>query len=223
MLHESRDVTGVHLAGVVWNTAGQVDFSDDSYTVYDNRFLHLGKLTVAASLGSQVEDHRARGHAFHHVFGYEDGRLFAGDYGGGNHNILFGDYVAEQLALTIVETFVLRASVAAFILRVFGFNGKFDEAASETLHLLFGGWAEIVGGDNCSQAAGGGDCLQPGDSCAHDQHTRWRNGSGRGGQHGKNSGMVVCGAQHGFVSADGAHGGECVHGLGAGGARHQLD
>ena len=81
---------------------------------------------------------------------------------------MFRDHVAQQFALAVVETFVLGTGVATFILRVFGFDGELDEAASETLHLLFGGGAEIVGGDYRSQAAGGGNGLQAGDSCTHD-------------------------------------------------------
>ncbi len=62
-----------------------------------------------------------------------------------------------------------------------------------------------------------------GDADAHDQHARGRDGSGGGGEHGKDARQGVGGEDHRLVAADGAHRGERVHALGAGGAGHQLD
>ena len=82
---------------------------------------------------------------------------------------------------------------------------------------------KIVGRDHCAQAARGGDGLQAGDARSHDQHARGSDGSGGGGQHGKDAGQRVGGNNDRFVAAHGAHGGEGVHALRARGAGHQLD
>ena len=75
---------------------------------------------------------------FHHLGGHQHGRLLAGDDRGGDHHVAFGDHAGQQLALAGVESFVLRGAVAARILRILGFDGEFDEAAAQALHLLFG-------------------------------------------------------------------------------------
>jgi hypothetical protein len=44
-----------------------------------------------------------------------------------------------------VERFVLRSAVSTGILRVFGFDGQFDETPAQALHLLFGRWTHVIG------------------------------------------------------------------------------
>ncbi len=123
----------------------------------------------------------------------------------------------------LIERLVLGLGVASGVLRVCDFQRKLDEPAAQTLHLFLYGGTQIVGRDHGAEAASSGDGLQPGDACAHHQHARGSDGSGRGGQHGEDAGQRVGGDDDRLVSADRAHGGESVHALGAGGARHQLD
>ena len=48
---------------------GQVGRAEDRDAVFDDRFVGLGQLAVAAALGRQVDDHRAGRHAAHRVGG----------------------------------------------------------------------------------------------------------------------------------------------------------
>ncbi len=79
---------------------------------------------------------------------------------------------AEQFALAGVESFVLRRAVAAGILRIFGFDRQFDEAAAQALHLLFCGRAHVVGGGNRAQPSRGGNRLQTRQRRRRSQKTR---------------------------------------------------
>ena len=151
------------------------------------------------------------------------GDFVAGDYGGGDDDVAFGDDFAQQFALPAVEVFVLGAGVAAGVLRVFGFDGQFDEAAAEALDLFFRGGAHVVGGSYGAETAGGGDGLQSGDAGADDENAGGSDRSGGGSKHRENSWERVCGDDHGFIAADGGHRGEGVHALRAGGAGHQFD
>ncbi len=141
----------------------------------------------------------------------------------GDDHVAIADNFAEKLALLAVKIFALRARVAAFVLRVLGFDGEFDETSAQALHLFLYRGAQIVGGNHRAQAARRGDGLQSSDADADDQHARRRDGARSGGEHGENFGQRVGGDEDRFVSADGAHGGEGVHALRARGAGHEFD
>src|SRR5580692_11401154 len=141
---ERGEIAGVHLAGVVGDAGGQVDGADDGYAISLHRFSGACEFAVAAALGREVDDDRTGRHAFHHVGGDEHGRLFSGDDRGGDDHVAFRDHAGQQFALAGVEIFVLRGAVATGILRVLGFDGKFDEAAAQALHLLFGGGTHVI-------------------------------------------------------------------------------
>ncbi len=181
------------------------------------------KLAISAALGGQIDDHRPWLHALHHLCGDQHGRLLARHHRGGDDHIAFGDHAAEQFPLAGIESFVLRGRITASVLRVFGLDGQFDEAAAEALHLFFDGGPHVIGGNHRAEALGRGDGLQPRDAAADDQHARGGNRARGGGHHGIKLGKHVGGDDHGFIAANGGHGGERVHGLRARGARHQLD
>src|SRR5580692_722799 len=86
---ERREVAGVHLAGVVGDAGGQVDGADNGYAMRLHGFAGAREFAVAAALGGQVDDDRARRHAFHHVGGNQHGRLFSGDDRGGDDHVTF--------------------------------------------------------------------------------------------------------------------------------------
>src|ERR1700722_5274130 len=113
---ERGDVAGVHLAGVVRNAGGQVDGADDGDSVDHHCFSGARQFAVAAALGGEVDDDRTGGHTLHHVGGNQHRRFFAGNDGGGNYDVTFGDDAGQQLALARVKGFVLRGAVAAGVL-----------------------------------------------------------------------------------------------------------
>jgi hypothetical protein len=78
----------------------------------------------------------------------------------------------------------------------------------------------IVSGGDGAQAARRGNSLQSGDASTDYKNARGRNRSARRGEHGEHARQGVGAHEHGFVPADGAHGGERVHALRARGAGH---
>ena len=170
-----------------------------------------------------IHDDRARRHARNHFLGYQNRRFFAGNHGGSHDDVAFGDYFAKKFALLFVELFTLRRGVAARVLRVFRFNGDFDESPAEALHLLLDRGAQIVRGDNRSESSSCSDGLQTGNAATDDEHSRWRDRSRRGGKHRKNLRKRVGGNYHGFVAGDSSHRRERVHALRPRRAGHQFD
>src|SRR5208282_2401591 len=71
------DVSGVHLAGMVRNAAGEVDVADDGDAVHDHRFSGPCQFAVAPALRGEVNDDRARSHSFDHIRGDQHRRLLA--------------------------------------------------------------------------------------------------------------------------------------------------
>jgi hypothetical protein len=216
-------VASVHLAGVVRNAAGHVNGTDDSDVVGDDGFAGLRDLAVAAPLGGEIDNDRAGRHGFDHVFGDEDRRFFPGNDGGGDHDVAFLHDAAEEFALLAVKVFTLRGGIATGVLSVGSFDGELDETATQALDLLLGGGAHVIGGGDGAEAAGGGNGLESGDAAADHEDASRSDSAGGGGHHGEEARVGVGGDEDRFVSADGAHGGERVHALGAGGAGHELD
>src|SRR5579864_1858601 len=140
-----HQVAGVHLAGMIRHAARQVDGADDRDAVRLHRFSHAGEFAVATALGSEINNHRTGSHAFDHVGGDEHRRFLAGNNRGRDHDIALGDDAGQQFALACIESFVLRGTVAAGILRVLRFDGEFDESSAQALHLLFGGGTHVIG------------------------------------------------------------------------------
>ena len=95
-----------------------------------------------------------------HVFGHEHGRFLAGDHRGRDDDVAFGDDLAQQLALALVERIVLRAGVTAGVLGVLGLDGQLDEPAAQALDLFLGGRAQVVRRGDGAQPARRRDRLQ---------------------------------------------------------------
>src|SRR5205807_1903562 len=95
---ECHQIAGVHLTGVIRDAAGQVDGADDRDSVFSHGFSHAGKFAVAATLGGQVNDDGAGGHASYHFGGNQHGGLLAGDDGGGDNHVAVGYHASEQFA-----------------------------------------------------------------------------------------------------------------------------
>src|SRR6059036_4129188 len=80
-----------------------------------------------------------------HVGGDEHGRVFPRDEGRGDHHIALGHHARQQLALAPVKGLVLRARVAARVLRIGRLERQLHETAPEALYLLLCRGTEVVG------------------------------------------------------------------------------
>ena len=107
-----------------------------------------------------------------HVCGDQHGRFLAGNDRGRDDDVAFGDDLAQQLALALVERVVLCAGVAAGVLGVFGLDGQLDEAPAQALDLFLRGRAQVVRRGDGAQPARGGDRLQAGDAGADHEDAR---------------------------------------------------
>src|SRR5580658_3287335 len=137
MSQKGGDVPAIHHAGMIGHAFGHIDLPDDRHAVLDDGLARFGNVAVAAAFSGEIDDHRTERHAFDHLFGHQHGRFFPRNYRRRDYYITFLHRFSQQLALTAIEVFILRARIAASVLRIFRFNGEFDETAAEALYLLF--------------------------------------------------------------------------------------
>ena len=138
------------------------------------------QFAVASAFGGQIKDHGARRHSFYHLAGHQYRGFLARYDGRGYNHVALRDCAAEKFTLPSVEALILRCTVSAFILRVFGLNREFHEPATQALHLFFGCRSQIVGRGDRAKAVCSGNGLQPSDSSANHQDARRRDGTCRG-------------------------------------------
>ena len=208
---------------MIGDGARQVHGSDDRHAVGDDGFVRARELAVAATLGGQVDDHRARRHGGGHVARDEHRRRPARHHGGGDHDVALGDDAGHQLPLAPVEAFVLGAGVAAPVFGVGGFERQLDEPGPETLHLLPGGRPDVVPRDHAAELPRRRDRLEPRHAGAHDQHPGGGDGPGGGHEHREHPRQRGGREQGRLVAGDRRHGGQRIHALRPRDARHQLD
>src|SRR6266851_5561886 len=82
-----RDSPGVHLTGMKRDCAGQVDGTDDDYTVSHDLSPGLGESAVSALLGRKVQNDGARPHTVNHFLGDEDGSPLPRNQRRGNDDV----------------------------------------------------------------------------------------------------------------------------------------
>src|SRR5580693_2950714 len=116
---------------MVRNATRDVDRADDRHAMLDYGFAGFRQFAVAAALGGQIENHRARRHAHDHLLSYEHRRFFARDYRGGDDNVALFDDATEEFALSLIKGFVLGSGIATSVLRILRFDRQFDETTAE--------------------------------------------------------------------------------------------
>src|SRR5260370_2290317 len=146
---------------MIRHLAGDIDPADDGDTVLDHGLAGARQFAVASTLGGEIKDHGARRHSFYHLSGHQyRGFLARYDSRGYNH-IVLRDCATEKFTLPCVKALILRGTVSAFILRVFGLNREFHEPATQALHLFFGCRSQIVARVNPPKAWRRRTALQP--------------------------------------------------------------
>src|SRR5207302_2027433 len=108
---------------------------------------------------------------------------------------------------------------------ILGFNSAqidFQELCAERFHVLSGGGTNIVGFHHGPKATRSSYGLQASHARAQHQYFGRRHRARSGHQQGKHARQPFGSDDHSFITGNGGHGGERVHGLGARGARHQF-
>jgi hypothetical protein len=182
----------------------------------------LGEFAVAAGGGGQVDKDGAGAHGVDCVAADEARGGASRDLGGGDDDVRVGGGFGDKIAAAVEGLFSEFGRVAATAFS--GDAAKVDvkEFCAEGADLLACRGADVVGLNDCAEAAGGCDGLEAGYSCSDDEDPRGRNGAGGGHEHGEKPGEAVGGHDDGFIAGDGGHGGERIHGLGAGDAGDEL-
>src|SRR5690606_27104135 len=98
-----------------------------------------------------------------------------------------------------------------------------DERGAERLDLLGGARPHVEPGDHGTQAPGGGDGLEAGDTGAEDQHVGRADRAGGGGEHREDPVAQGGRFQRGLVAGERGLGGQDVHRLGPGRAGDQFE
>ena len=181
----------------------------------------LRALAVAARLGGEVDDHRAVAHVGDGLGGDQLRRGAAGDERGGDDDVGAGDLDLQRLALVRLLLLGELAGVAGLGGRV-GHALDLEELRAQRLDLLLDGGADVEGGHDRAEAAGGGDRLQAGDAGAEHEHLGGLDRARGGHQHREEARELLGGGEDGEVAGDGGLAGERVHRLGARDARDLL-
>ena len=205
MKQESGDVFRVHLAGMIGDGGRQVHLAQDRHSIDLDRRARLSKFAIPAVLGRQIHDHRAGPHGLDHRRGDEDGRLFPGDCGRRDDNVMFGDDLQHQFPLSLIETLVLGLGVSAFVLRVFGFQIQLDEFHSQALDLFLCRRAQVIGRHDGAEAVSGRDCLQPRHPRADHKNAGGGDRARRGHEHREHSGKSPGAQKRGPIARDRRH------------------
>src|SRR6185369_8807895 len=157
--------------GVGGEAAGEVGGADDRYPVADDALAGNRALDIAARLRREVDDHAARAHRRQLRVADQPRRRTPRNEGGGDDDVLLGDVPRDQLGLGLLIVLRHFGRVAAGAL-AFDPGDALDEdrLGPERLDLLLGRRADVGRADLGTEAPGGRDRLQSGDSDAHYEH-----------------------------------------------------
>ena len=135
------------------------------------------RLDVAALLGREVHDHRARRHRLDHLVRDQHRRLGPLHLRRGDDHVAGGHGLEHQLALLGDRLVAHRRRVGARARALLaGLEVELHEPRPQAADLLLGRLAHVVGLDHRAQAAGGGDRRQAGDPRPDHEHA-WPAGS----------------------------------------------
>ena len=181
----------------------------------------LGERAVAALLGRQVDDHRARLHGDDGAGRDELRRRLAGDQRRRDDDVAFLGVLREQRLLGREERLAHLLRVAALALAAL-LEVQFDELRAEALDLLARRGARVEGADLGAEALRRRDGREPGDAGADDEHPG--RGDLAGGRHlaRDEAAEVLGGLDDRAVAGDVRHRAERVHLLRARDARHAV-
>ena len=127
----------------------------------DHGLAGAGQFAIAAALGRDIDDHRARRHAAPPCRAViRMGAFLPGTAAVVMTTFCCGQHAGHQLALPAVELLAHGLGVAALVLGAGGFHVEHDEARAQAFDLLLDGGADVVAADHGAQAARGGDGLQ---------------------------------------------------------------
>ena len=155
---------------------------------------------VAAPLDREIDDHRARLHAFDHLLRDEDRRRPAGDQRGGDHDVLRLHVLGDECRLLLLVFGRQLLGIAAGGRRIRDIGE--DELGAKALDLLLGRLAHIGRRDDGAEPPRRGDRLQAGNADAHDEHLGRRHGAGRRHHHRKGAAEIGGGIDHRLVAGE---------------------
>ena len=197
--------------------------ADKRHALMAHNLARLGQFAIAALLHRQIDENRARLHAFNHFARHQFGRRASGDQRRANDNVLLGNMLGDQFSLPLL---IIRAhflGVAALCFAAVARIGlDHDEGAAQAFHLLSGSRAHIRCADNRAQPLGRGNRLQARNTGPHNENPRRGYRACRCHHHGQGA-VIFCGCiQHGLIASEIGLRGQNIHGLRARDARHQL-
>src|SRR3954452_6496667 len=127
-----------------WNLARQICRTKDCHDIRYHDLIRLGQFAVATSFGSEVDNHRTRGHAANSIGRDDPWRRLAWDRGRCDADVAAGDRAGHEFALLLVELFAELLGVAAGAFGAGGFERDFDKRGTYTLYLFLHGGANVV-------------------------------------------------------------------------------
>ncbi len=192
----------------------------DRHAVVLDDLTRDGHLAVAAGLGGEIDDDRARAHALDRARGYELRGRTTRNRGGRDHDVEVGNPLLERrLLLRLLLGRELARVAAGRLLRA---NAEVEERRAEALHLLGDGRAHVERRDDRAEPPRGRDRLQAGDAGADDERPHRRDRPGGGHEHREEARHAVGGEHDRLVAGDRRLRREGVHRLRARDPRDRL-
>ena len=220
---EVQKVFGIKRGGGRGQPGRQIGKAGYGHPMFDNGLARLRQGAIAAAFGGHINNNGPRRHGLDHGFIDQFGGGPPGDQRRGNHNVLFGDMLGDQLGLflLILGRHLLGITAGGFGgLELFIFDG--DKFCPQRGHLFLGRGAHIGGGDNGPQAPCRGNGLQAGNPGPHDKGFGRCHGARRGHHHRQGLAIKGGGLNHGAITGQIGLGRERIHGLSARNARNEF-
>ena len=183
----------------------------------------LSELGITAALHGEIDDDRARPHAFDHGLGDKLRRRAPRDQRCGDDDVLRLDVIGHERRLLLLVVLGHLFGIAGRRLGLTKFiilDG--DELGAERGHLLLDRGAHVGRSHDGAEPPRRGDGLKASDAHAHDEHSRGRHGAGSCHHHRQSALEGRCGIDHGLIAREICLARQYVHALRAADARHQL-
>ena len=220
-LEQVDDVLAEQLGGLARQAARQVGVADDGHAVVgDEDLARLRQRTVTAVGCRQVDDDAARTHVGDIFFGEQHRGGAAWNVCGGDDDVGLGGLLGVDLRSEF--RLVLGHLLGVAVLGLLSLLLDGDEFRTHGFDLLASLDAQVGGLDDRAHGVGGTDRGQAGDTSADDVDLCRRHLTCRGDLAGEQSTEGVGGLDDCAVAGDVRHGGQHVHGLCAGNARHSV-
>ncbi|MNX95537.1 hypothetical protein D3C86_1278150 [compost metagenome] len=223
--HHVTDVGGIERRGLRRHAAREIRIADDDDAVVgDDALVGNRQVAIAAAFCREVDDNRTWLHHRYHIGEPQFRGVAARNERGGDDDIDLRSEFAELFELLLAEFRRGGGGITAGGCAVLALVGEIeiDEFGAHALDLFGHFRAHVEGIGDGAERGGRADGGKTGNASADDQHLGGRHLAGGGHLTGEEAAEIIAGLDDRAITGDVGHGGQGVHLLGAGNARHHV-